>query len=111
MVIRCLGAVTSRYLYQILKKDETIKEFNILAESRSGTFPQITFDTISYFPIIVPSKELQDFFMDTFQPIINKQEILLSQIKTISNLRDTLLPKLISGELRVNDVEEIVEGV
>jgi type I restriction enzyme S subunit len=31
--------------------------------------------------------------------------------RTITQLRDTLLPKLISGELRVEDVEWFLEGV
>jgi type I restriction enzyme S subunit len=31
--------------------------------------------------------------------------------RTLAALRDTLLPKLISGELRVPDVEKILEGV
>jgi hypothetical protein len=30
-------------------------------------------------------------------------EVLSKEIRTFSNLRDTLLPKLISGELRVGD--------
>jgi type I restriction enzyme S subunit len=31
-----------------------------------------------------------------------------NQIKTLTNLRDTLLPRLISGQLRLPDVEEMV---
>ena len=31
--------------------------------------------------------------------------------RTLTTLRDTLLPKLISGELRVNDAEKFIEGV
>jgi len=34
-----------------------------------------------------------------------------SEVRTLAKLRDTLLPKLISGELRIEDAEKMVEGV
>ena len=46
------------------------------------------------------SKEL-DSWNELF--IVNKNEI-----QTLTKLRDTLLPKLISGEIRVKDVEQTV---
>ena len=33
------------------------------------------------------------------------------KIRNLSELRDTLLPKLMSGEIRVRDVEKVVEDV
>ena len=39
-----------------------------MAESRSGTFPQITFDSISYFPIILAPKSIQISFLNLISP-------------------------------------------
>lgn len=55
MVIR----LTSKEVYQPyflmqLTSEQTLLEFQRIAESRSGTFPQITFDAISYYPFIFP---------------------------------------------------------
>jgi type I restriction enzyme S subunit len=38
----------------------------------------------------------------------SKKKSNIHQIRTLTNLRDTLLPKLISGELRVPEAEEMV---
>ena len=41
----------------------------------------------------------------------SKQEIMLREIIYLEELRDTLLPKLISGELRIPDAEKIIEEI
>jgi type I restriction enzyme S subunit len=38
-------------------------------------------------------------------------QVKTEQSRTLAALRDTLLPKLISGELRVNDAEKLVREV
>ncbi len=53
------------------------------------------------------NRRIFDFFYNKCRPIIDK--IQSNENVLLSKIRDTLLPKLISGELRVNDVEEIVE--
>ncbi|MEA3405018.1 MAG: restriction endonuclease subunit S [Pseudomonadota bacterium] len=102
MVIRSLGFVHPRYLYQILRQEKTIREFNLIAESRSGTFPQITFDSIGYMPIVVPGKEIQEIFMEFFTPIIEKIDLVVKEEKNLIELRNSLLPKLLSGQLLIS---------
>ena len=46
MVLRAKEGVNPKYLYQILRGNSTINALQLLAESRSGTFPQITFTLI-----------------------------------------------------------------
>lgn len=56
MVIRAnQEKVLPMYLYYYLKSNPVIAELQILAETRSGTFPQITFTELSNLPIPVPS--------------------------------------------------------
>ena len=38
-----------------------------------------------------------------------KQELISQQSRTLAALRDTLLPQLLSGEIRVPEAEEAVE--
>lgn len=53
--------VNPRFLFNILTSDRILKELQVLAESRSGTFPQITFNTeIAPILINLPDMETQD---------------------------------------------------
>ena len=54
MVIESLGRVLPRFLYHVLTNQAALNEFQRIAESRSGTFPQITFDSIAHFPVPTP---------------------------------------------------------
>ena len=103
MIVRSLGFVHPRYLYQILRQEKTIQEFNLTAESRSGTFPQITFDSIGHMPVVVPTNSIQESFMEFFTPIIEKIDLAVMEENGLGKLRDTLLPKLLSGEIVLNE--------
>ena len=50
---------------------------------------------------LVPNIDELDKMTEQFNPIMEKLEINSRQIQTLENLRDTLLPKLLSGEVRV----------
>jgi type I restriction enzyme S subunit len=52
-------------------------------------------------PIIIPPKELISLFGDTVKPFFEKLNRNQHQIRILEKLRDTLLPKLMSGEMRV----------
>lgn len=57
------------------------------------------------------SLELVSKFEEACQPLRAKIDTNLSQILLLSNIRDTLLPQLMSGELRIADAEVLVENV
>jgi len=52
-------------------------------------------------PIVIPSKEFVDAFQKEIKPIDDKVIFNCTQIRTLEKLRDTLLPKLMSGEVRL----------
>lgn len=111
MIVRSLGFVHPRYLYQILRQETTIREFNLIAESRSGTFPQITFDSIGYMPVVVPPEDVQATFMIFFTPIIEKIDMVMSENTSLIELRNSLLPKLLSGDLNIDQpLKEVANG-
>jgi type I restriction enzyme S subunit len=102
MIIRGSNEIHPRLLYRILSAKETLDEFQVQAESRSGTFPQITFDSISHLPIVLAPIEIQSAFQRAVgdwdaQIKVNKQ-----QSRTLASVRDTLLPNLLSGDMRVS---------
>ena len=74
MVIRANKGVNPKYLYQILRSDITINKLQMLAESRSGTFPQITFSELSNIEIDVPSADKQDLIVTILSSLDAKIE-------------------------------------
>ena len=61
--------------------------------------------------VLFPSDKLALSFGDIVDPIIEKITANQTQIDTIEAIRDTLLPRLISGQLRIADAEDAVEEV
>jgi type I restriction enzyme S subunit len=109
MIVRANHLILPRLLYLILKRQDTIQEFQKIAESRSGTFPQITFESVSNFDLVIPSIDVQRQLMPLLTLILEKQEFNIKHIKTIIQTRDALLPKLMSGQIRVKEGESLIE--
>ncbi|NBB79280.1 MAG: restriction endonuclease subunit S [Verrucomicrobia bacterium] len=72
MVIEAFDRILPKYLYLILTSASVQNEFKLIAESRSGTFPQITFDAIAHVPIPVPEIEEQERIIDSYFGIHDK---------------------------------------
>lgn len=72
MVIESFDRILPKYLYLILTSASVQNEFKLIAESRSGTFPQITFDAIAHVPIPVPEIEEQERIIDSYFGIHDK---------------------------------------
>lgn len=66
---------------------------------------------IDNFKSLLPPMEVQKQFSQMADAIRAKILVNKSGLRVLSQLRDTLLPKLISGELRVKDTERFVGGV
>ncbi|WP_445454628.1 restriction endonuclease subunit S [Flavobacterium sp. 25HG05S-40] len=106
MVIRNNNFINNKLLYRILTRDETIAEFQNIAESRSGTFPQITFDAVGHIQFALPTIEKQNEFQSIVGNWEEQQTNNLREIKSLTQLRNSLLPKLISGEVRLKEFRE-----
>lgn len=70
MVLRNKGNIDNEYLFQVLKSDKILNYLQMIAESRSGTFPQITFNELANVTIKVPTIENQK----KISTILNKIE-------------------------------------
>ncbi len=78
--------------------------------SNGTTIPYAVWtESMAEMPLAVPCVELRDAFDAIVRPILQRISTQYFHNGTLSELRDALLPKLISGELRASDVERIVE--
>jgi len=75
MVIRHNERILPQYLFYILKSQAVVDELQMLAESRSGTFPQITFSEIANMEIKLPPIEQQRQLISILKSLDDKIEV------------------------------------
>lgn len=61
-------------------------------------------------PFIAPSKEILDVFERGVSPLDDRIALNEQQSSTLATIRDALLPRLLSGEMRVSEGEKIAGG-
>ena len=89
--------ISSLYLFQVLK----YKTGEILQLDIGGVQPSIKVPHLLSLIIPIPPLEMQKDFENQVIEFVSKMERNYKQIRTLQSLRDTLLPKLMSGEIRV----------
>ena len=67
--------IDEEYIYQLLKSDKIISELQQIAESRSGTFPQITFNELKTLEFFLPSLETQKKITSILSSLDEKIEL------------------------------------
>jgi type I restriction enzyme S subunit len=83
---------------------------DILNRANGSTFLEISKSNFRPIPVIRPSNEVFRAFDSIVNPVHQALANRVSESRTLTMLRDALLPKLISGELRVRDAERVVAG-
>ncbi|MDB2699976.1 restriction endonuclease subunit S [Alphaproteobacteria bacterium] len=112
--IKNLGLFKSRsrlhgeWLYYFLKS--TSAQNHLRASLRGTTQLYIPLGELRTFPCACPPANILNSFGDLACVLSDKIGHNLNENKTLAKLRDTLLPKLMSGEIRVKDAEREVEA-
>lgn len=90
----------------IVSSDEFIEYTN--AGSTGTKMPRTSWAEMACYDIVLPPKALAQAFTDRMVPEVDRIIAAIHESRTLAALRDTLLPKLISGELRVKDAGRFV---
>lgn len=104
-VIRAQKTIYKNFIYYFVTYDKNIEELTRIADG--GAYPAIKPDDICALPLIIPSINIIEKFDEltsNFREMMNNS---LIQKEYLTNLRDTLLPKLISGELSLEDLPDL----
>lgn len=101
MVLRSKGLVDSLVIYFFMKSEETLRQLQVLAETRSGTFPQITYSELSKIEMLIPDKNTLTLYTENIQSLFNKKRINQAENKVLTQILDALLPKLITGNIEI----------
>jgi type I restriction enzyme S subunit len=65
-------------------------------------------DFLAY-PLVLPDGPLLTYFNGVMDAMDRRMNTAVVEAMTLAELRDTLLPRLLTGELRVRDADQIVE--
>jgi len=106
---RGLAAVRGKYKSYALYKIKSLKDAFNKFEAEGTVFGSIGKDSFADIEAIIPDSETIKSFEMITSPIDAKIYNNNSQIQTLSKLRDTLLPKLMKGKIRVKDSEKLRE--
>ena len=90
MIIETRGRVAPRFLYHVLTNNAALDTFQRIAESRSGTFPQITFESIAHFPVPVPPAAEQEELVRFLDALQSRIELLRETNATLEAIAQAL---------------------
>lgn len=93
--------IGTAYVYYFLKYNLPVIE----GMASGSTFKEVSGSTMKNVPAVIPDTETLACFNDFCTPIFAQQRILEEQNQSLAALRDSLLPKLMSGEIDVSDIQ------
>jgi type I restriction enzyme S subunit len=76
--------------------------------AHGSVFDTITRDTLAGVTVTVPPENLVEAFETAIRAAMERMRVALLESRTLASVRDCLLPKLISGELRIDGFENIL---
>ena len=94
------------YIYQYLIQDEIVDKLQAIAEQSVSTFPSLNAADITNLKIVIPPNDIVGDFAAICCSFIQQIEKNQQESRRLATLRDTLLPKLMSGELKVGEIKE-----
>lgn len=96
------------FVYLAATAGENIDALAHLADG--GAYPAVRPEVVAAAPTVRPHDELLRRFATACSPLLERIAHNERESRTLAALCDTLLPKLISGELRIRDAERLVEA-
>ena len=92
---------SNEYLYLYFKH---IRD-NLIALGNGSVFTNLKTDILKNYPTYLPTEDVLKKFDGLVQPIFSMILSKTRETKRLAEIRDALLPKLMSGELDVSDIE------
>ena len=93
--------IGTAFIYYFLKNNLTLIE----SMASGSTFKEISASVMKNIPAFIPIKDKLNIFRDFCNPLFTYQQKLEMENNRLSNLRNTLLPRIMSGEIDVSNVE------
>jgi len=108
-VLRPLRAEYAEFVYLAATAAENIEALAHLADG--GAYPAVRPEVVAATQVIKPGYGVLQSFSLAIGPLLAKMAANDRESRILAALRDTLLPKLISGELRVDVADRLVKEI
>jgi type I restriction enzyme S subunit len=109
MVARANTGVSREYLFSLFTNPYFASIYGTLVSGTTGSHQRISPDSFLAMQVVSPPIPLIKAFTKVVKPMFDTIHSNLHESRDLAALRDTLLPKLLSGELSVAEVETRLE--
>ena len=108
IVMRPKPPIPNEFAY-CLARSTQFREFAIQNMVGTSGRQRVQTKALGHFLVASPTKQVALAFRDLVRPLMAQTTVVARESRFLAGLRDGLLPELISGRLRVNDVSELTE--
>jgi type I restriction enzyme S subunit len=109
IVMRARPPMPRAYSY-ILARNSAFRERAIQSMTGTSGRQRVQVNSLAEFELVKPTDEVARAFDELVSPSFDKVAVNANEIDTLAATRDLLLPKLMSGEIRIKDAEKIAEA-
>jgi type I restriction enzyme, S subunit len=103
--------VSREYLFSLCTSDAFLQEFTTMVTGTSGSHQRVKPEFLEAIEVTIPDAATMQHFTELVAPIYRRIALNLRENLALSALRDTLLPKLLSGEARLLDTEQAIHNL
>ena len=108
-VLRARVVADQALVYLAATNNEAIDRLSHLADG--GAYPAVRPEVVGTTPLVVAPEEIRNSFGEIANPLFASIGLNQERIRQLGSLRDTLLPRLISGQQRLPDRQAIVASL
>ncbi len=94
-----------------LARSERFREFAIQSMTGSSGRQRVPAESLSHFQLVAPSAQIAIYFGSCVRPLFARASAAARESRSLAALRDAILPKLISSELRVKNAEKFMTAM
>ncbi len=108
IVVRPATTAWGAFVLSVISSDEFVEHTN--AGSSGTRMPRTNWKDMARYETVIPSEEVATAFEAILAPVRARIIEGVHEAKTLAALRDSLLPKLMSGEIRIGAAREQIEA-
>tara|TARA_B100000886_G_scaffold337555_1_gene298492 strand:- start:88 stop:1353 length:1266 start_codon:yes stop_codon:yes gene_type:complete len=99
------------FSYFLAKSEIIRRKMEDLASGTSNSHQRVSPDDFMKLSIVIPPQNLINLFNNKFSCFLEKITLMRNENVTLAECRDTLLPKLLHGEIEITNANEIIQNI
>ena len=111
LVLTVNGGWRLPFIYSLVSSELFSLTMAARANGTSNSHQRVAPSDVMTYPILDPEDSIQERFSDLVEPFLQLKSELIIQNRSLAQTRDLLLPRLVSGDLDISDLELNLEAV